>query len=91
MARISPHAAQASACWLSRFGETIQLAKTNGFGSGLEKPLETLSSLFVSEILATLQSLLAASNGFDEALFFLEIARHHIQDQVVRISSLLGG
>jgi hypothetical protein len=32
----------------------------------LQKPLETLADLFMAEVFATLQSVLAALDGFDE-------------------------
>jgi hypothetical protein len=57
----------------------------------LQKPLETLADLFMGKVIATLESVLAAFHGLDEAGFFLEIARQHILHQVVGIPALLGG
>src|ERR1017187_2372029 len=45
----------------------------------------------MAEVLATLQSVLAALHGLDKASFFFEIARQNILHQVVRIAALLSG
>jgi hypothetical protein len=45
----------------------------------------------MGEVLATLESVLAAFHGLDKAGFFLEIARQHILHQVVGIPALPGG
>jgi hypothetical protein len=57
----------------------------------LQKAPETLADFLMGEALATMQSVLAAFHGLNEAVFFLEIAGQHILHQVIGIPALPRG
>ena len=56
----------------------------------VQKPLQTLADLLVSEILATRRRFLAATHGFDETGFFFEVPCKGARQEFVRIAALAG-
>jgi hypothetical protein len=57
----------------------------------LQKPLKALADLLMGEILAPLESFLAAPQGLHEAGFLLEVARKNTLQKFVRLAALPGG
>jgi len=64
--------------------------QTNGVPSGLKEATEPLAYLLMSQKFAPRQRSLTSLDGFDKAIFFLEIACHNIQHDLIRVYAFLG-
>lgn len=65
-------------------------ARTNGRPSRLQEAPELFAPLFMWQKFAALQRGLASLDGFDEPIFFLEVARNDILDRFLEIAAFLG-
>jgi hypothetical protein len=75
----------------SRSSVFARRATTNGFPSGLQKPLKPLAHLAMREIFAAAQGILAAFHGFDKAGVLFEQAQGGVLHQMRGIGAGLGG
>ena len=51
--------------------------------------MQPFADLLMREMVAVFQSVLAAFDGFDEAVFFFEIAGNNVLHKLVRVAALL--
>src|ERR1700759_3040636 len=67
----------------------LRLAGANGLPSGLQKAWQPVADLLMREMVAILQSVLTAFDGFDEVVLFFERVGNNVLHKLGRVPTLL--